>query len=436
MRRLLLIVCGVLPLAAQPALSLPEAIRQAWQRHPSVAAAQAAVRSAAARTAGSRAARLPRVDFAESATRSDHPVFVFGSLLTQRQFTAANFALPSLNQPDFLNNFQSLLRAEQTLWDGGRSRTATELAALQEKRAALTQQEVELGLAARTARAYLDVLLAEAAVPAAEQAIRSAEASLAQARAVRDAGRSTDADALALEAHLAQAQDLLLARRAQSTVARAALNELTGLPLDATPVLTSTLAAMPLTAGDGAQRPEQALARLETDVARKRRELARAAWLPTVHATAAFEADRQRFVTRGGANWTAGVALQWRLYDGGARAATQRAATEDERAAAARSAAIDAHVQREVFQARALLESAQTRVASATKGVAASQENLRITRDRYGAGLNTVTDLLRAETAALEADFLVLGARHNLRAAGVNLAAAQGRLSPDAEVLQ
>jgi len=426
---------ALLPLAAQDTLSLPDAIRQSWQRHPTVAAAQAAIRAAAAGTEQARAARLPRVDFAESATRSDHPVFVFGSLLTQRQFTAANFALPSLNQPDFLNNFQSLLRAEQTLWDGGRTRRTTELAQLQERRAAISRRELELGLAARTARAYLDVLLAEAAVPAAEQAIRSAEASLQQARAVRDAGRSTDADVLSIEAHLAQARDLLAARRTQVTVARAALNELAGLALDAAPALTTSLNAAGKVA-DAVQRPEQDLARLDTEAAQKQLEIAKAAWLPQVQAMGAFEADRQRFVTRGGSNWTAGVALKWNLFDGGARTAGARIAAEQEKAAAARASALDLQIRREVFQARALLEAAAPRIVTARKAVAAAEESLRITRDRFGAGLATVTDLLRGETAAVEAQFLVLAAQHNLRSALINLAAAQGQLAPEAEILQ
>jgi len=419
------------PLVAQSApLSLPEAIRRSWEHHPALVAAQAMTRAAGAATEQTRAARRPRADFAESFTRSNQPVFVFGSLLTQRQFTAGNFALGALNQPDFLNNFQSLLRAEQVLWDAGRARRATEAAALQQRRAAAVEQEVRLGLAARTARAYLDVQLAEAALPSAEQAIRSAEASLEQARAIRDAGRSTGLDALAIEAHLEHMRDVALARRTQVRVARAELNELIGLALDEAPALTST--GQPVTAAAAAPalaRPEQELARLDATAARQQTEIARAAWMPVVKASAAFEADRQRFVTRGGSNWTAGATLQWNLFDGGARVAATRVAVEQERAAQARGAAVERQIEREVFQARALLEAAAGRVESARRGSAAAAEGLRIARDRYGAGLVTVTELLRAEAAALDAEFLVVRARHEARLAGVNLAVAQGQLT-------
>src|ERR1039457_1211985 len=43
---------------------------------------------------------------------------------------------------------------------------------------------------------------------------------------------------------------------------------------------------------------------------------ARGAILPRVNFHAAFEADRQRFVTRGGANWLAAINVRWNLFNG------------------------------------------------------------------------------------------------------------------------
>ena len=40
--------------------------------------------------------------------------------------------------------------------------------------------------------------------------------------------------------------------------------------------------------------------------------------LPQVSFRGAFEADRQRFVDRGGANWLAAVSLRWNLFNGSA----------------------------------------------------------------------------------------------------------------------
>src|SRR5262249_23691979 len=83
----------VLPASAQSALSLSEAIARAKARNPDVGAAAAAEREVAERVTQARGGYLPKVDIAESWQRGTDPVFVFSSLLAQRQFTASNFAV-------------------------------------------------------------------------------------------------------------------------------------------------------------------------------------------------------------------------------------------------------------------------------------------------------------------------------------------------------
>ena len=105
-------------------LSLPEAATKALAAHPSIAANRAQTQSAKEKVAEAHAARWFRVDYTESFSRSDNPVFVFGGLLTQRQFSESNFAIGTLNRPNFLNNSQSLVSIDQPIWDAGRARYA------------------------------------------------------------------------------------------------------------------------------------------------------------------------------------------------------------------------------------------------------------------------------------------------------------------------
>ena len=58
-----------------------------------------------------KAARMPRVDFSEGFTRGNNPVYVFGGLLTERQFSAGDFALNFLNTPPPLDNFRTQFSA-------------------------------------------------------------------------------------------------------------------------------------------------------------------------------------------------------------------------------------------------------------------------------------------------------------------------------------
>ena len=66
---------------AQDAISLKDAVRIALSGNKAVAASAASNDAAASRIAEAKSGFLPKVDYAESWTRSDNPVFVFGALL-------------------------------------------------------------------------------------------------------------------------------------------------------------------------------------------------------------------------------------------------------------------------------------------------------------------------------------------------------------------
>src|ERR1035438_7791535 len=116
-----MLVWWLLPGRAQDAMSLKDAVRLALEKNQSVAASTASEKAAGSRIAEARGGSLPKVNYSESWGRSDNPVFVFSSLLTQHQFGEQNFQVGPLNRPDFLNNFQSQLTADQTLYEIGRA---------------------------------------------------------------------------------------------------------------------------------------------------------------------------------------------------------------------------------------------------------------------------------------------------------------------------
>ena len=154
----------------QSPLSLKDAVRTALESNKSIEASSAAQQAAESKVQEARGGFLPKVNYSESWTRSDNPVFVFSSLLTQHQFGEQNFLLGPLNRPDFLNNFQSLVTADQTLFDAGQTKHAVRSAGLTKDIAdedhRLTQMEVIAGVV----RAYYDAVLSAEEVKAADQA--------------------------------------------------------------------------------------------------------------------------------------------------------------------------------------------------------------------------------------------------------------------------
>jgi outer membrane protein len=442
--RLATLVVLWLPLWSQTQLSLQDAVRLALEKHPAVEAAAAAQRAATARLEQARSGYLPKLHYAESWQRSNNPVFVFGSLLTQHRFTEQNFALGPLNRPDFLNNFQSQLTVEQMLWDGGLTRAATQSAELGRGVTSEERRRTEMQLIAGVVRAYFGVVVSQEGLSVAREAVRSAEADLKRAEALRAAGMATDADVLAIRVHLAAMREQEIRRSYELAVARAALNEALGLPLDAehelsTPLAPAGLKESPLAEHEASaeeNRPESRQSRLAAELAEAQTSAARAALRPQVLFRVSFEADRQRFLTRGGANWFAGAFVRWNLFNGFADQARIREASEALARARAQQRQTSAALRLEVRKAYSDLMAAEERLEVAAASVAMAEENLRIIRNRYEAGLTTVTELLRSETALLEARLRRLAAVHDQRVAAAGLELATGRLAPGSEVLK
>jgi outer membrane protein TolC len=232
-------------------------------------------------------------------------------------------------------------------------------------------------------------------------------------------------------------------RAADLEVAKSSLDDAMGQPLDTPHVLTTTLTPMdlpdlelaPLERDASAARPEAREAHLAADLANTQADSARSALLPQVAFHAAFEADRQQFIDKGGANWLASVGLHWNLFNGFADKARMEESGQRLERAHADEQRVNSAVRLEIRRAWADLRAARQRIEVAKAAVAEAEESLRITRNRYESGMSNVTELLRNETAVLESRTRYLAAVHDQRIAATMMDLAAGRLSPDSEVL-
>ena len=115
---LLLLVLSAFPVAAaggealEP-LTLEQAIQIAMDGNRQLDIASASAEAAVQSTIEARSHLLPRVDLIEDFSWTTNPVYVFGNLLGQESFTAANFDIGFLNQPDSLTNFRTQVMVTQ-----------------------------------------------------------------------------------------------------------------------------------------------------------------------------------------------------------------------------------------------------------------------------------------------------------------------------------
>ncbi len=425
-------------------LTLQAAAARALEHNPELAVDVPGREAARFELAASRAGFLPRVDFEQSYTSGNNPVYVFGTLLTQRRFGAANFALPSLNRPDPVDNLQTRFTVQQTIWDFGRTRQKVDAAGLG---LSLTERDHEdhvQQMLLSVLGAYFGVSLAREAWDAARTALDSAQAINTQAKQRVSAGLAVEADALRSEAHLASVRQQEIQARGQLDIARATLNRLMGEPLAATPGDTAALAPAvfpvpaeeELIARQRQRRPDYQRLLLELRQAELEAGSRQAEFYPAIGAFAGWEADNPSLRSAGGTNWSAGVSLRWNLFAGGSDAARLQAARQRLEQKRRQIGAVESAMALEVHRAVVQLRSAEQQVEVTRAAEAQAQESVRILKNRYDAGLATLTDLLSAEgaRAGARAAFAESIYRHRLSFAQLEYAA--GLLSPTSQAMQ
>jgi outer membrane protein TolC len=398
--------------AAQEPLTLDHAVTAALAQNASLRATRAGQDEAAARVTVARSGLFPRFSVTESWQRGDQPVFVFSSLLSARRFAATNFAIDALNHPDPIGFFHTTVGVEQLLFDGGRQRAATSLAAQLDEIAHTAVDEAAAGLAVAATQTFGRILAAQAAHQAAEGGLAAAREDLARVERRRYAGMATDAEVLALVVHVADLQQRAIQADGDAGIARAELNRLMGSPIDrefraveppAAVFLDVDANLAVLFAEADAARPEIKRAAASLQIADASRRQARAGLIPQIAAQAAIDVSGTQFNDRA-SSWLVGGELRWTFSTGGAELAQITGAAAS--AARARAEADEARAAVHVDVASALfrVETARARQAAGRAAAEQARESHRIIRDRFDAGIAGVGDLLRASTAVLDAD--------------------------------
>ena len=435
----LLLAFAALPLTAQQqTLTLADAVSRALANNPELAIDAPAQDAARAEISASRAAYLPRIDFEQSFTGGNNPVFVFGTLLTQRRFTEANFSIPSLNTPDPAKNLKTGIIGQQMLWDFGRSRDRVEAARLGLDVVDRSHEEHVKQVLLRTLDTYYSASLAASGLETARSSVAAAEAVVSQAQARVQSGLSVEADFLRGQVHLANARQQEIEAGGRLEMARAMLNRIMGSPLDG--VIGDTARLLPasfplpseelLLAEQKKSRPDYL--RMLTEVRRSELEagVRKNSMMPVLGAFAGWELDNPSLGNYGGNNWTAGISFRWNIYAGGADSAALQAARHRLEQSRRQLAAMETALALEVRQALIQVRTTARQVEAMQAAESQSTESLRILQNRYEAGLATLTDVLSAETARAAARTAVAQAIYRYRISYAQLEYAAGILSP------
>ncbi len=428
----------------QARLTLRDAVATSLEKNPVRKAAVFEQRAAASDVGLAKSALLPQIGFAEGYQRSNDPVFVFGSRLRQRSFTAADFALNRLNTPTPFSNFATRFSGNWQLFDSGVSWLRLRQAKGMDQVAARKLERSDQELVMRVVEAYTGLLLAVKQQQVAEDALKTSQSILDRSRASVQAGMVVESDLLSAQVNQAGRQQELIRARNAVALARAQLNHEMGIAPEtqfepAELLGEKTLPAVSLEDLEKralAQRPDLRGLSTQQAIQEDGVRAAKAAFGPRVNAIADWELDNPRFAGGGGNNWLAGVEIQFDLFDGGAK----RARLQHERAMKGRIDALHevalSGIRLEVRKAYLEYDASRQQVEVARAAVGQAQESLRIGQNRYGAGLSTITDLLRMQEAGIRAQTDYSQSLYRLQTSYANLELATGTLDANSPVVK
>jgi TolC family type I secretion outer membrane protein len=404
----------VVPQVPTGNVSLEQVLDVALQNNPLTREAWLRARAAEAALGSERAAFLPEVDVLANAGRSKSPS---GSAQTS---AGASLALTYLLF-DFGGREARVEQARQTLIAAG-----------------FLHNQVIQDVILRVEQAYYQYLDANALLEAQRATLEERRKSLDAAEARHRAGVATIADVLQARTAVSQAQLVYDTIEGNVRAIEGALATAMGIPATTrfnvgvlppeVPAEQVAEAVDVLIERAQRERPELAAVRAEAERAAARVREVRAAFLPSVTASASSGVS----IATGGertAPYSAIVGLRFPLFTGGRNTFDVREAELQAELAREQVRDFAQQVSLDVWTSYYALRTARQRLATSRDLLASAQQSADVARARYREGLGTILDVLTAESALENARAQEVQARTDWFLALAQLAHDTGRLN-------
>jgi len=416
-------------------LTLSAACETALKSNPLIRMALSGRQIADAQLREVRAGWFPLLQFSETFTRGNNPVFVFGSLLEQARFTQSNFSLPALNNPEPLSNFRTALILRQTFFDQLQTYTRVKQASLGQQQADLQRAMVEQQIRFEVIRTYYGVLVAHARKGVTEEAVKMAESDMKRIQDRFKSGLAVESDLLAAEVQLAEFRQQQIDSEGDVAIAYAALNTVLGLPVETLQKVADELADKRFETASQEelvrlallQRPDylragyNVLSNKEGVVGAKRE------YLPRLDIFGNYGMSGND-LSSGSSDYTISASLTFNLFDPGRQARIEKAKAAESMATAEQERLAN-EIRLEVVRAYQQHLTARGRLAVAGQVIDQATETHRIVQNRYREGLTTITEVLRSETALLRARLNLIAARSDHYVSYAHLLLSAGKLT-------
>lgn len=434
MAKLMTLILSLLAAAASAQeFSFQDAVREMLGENPRLAQTRLQSDASRSQVGEVKAAYWPQLDFVQSWAYSNNPVYAFGTLLNQQRFSAADFSLDAINHPNPLSDVSSQLQVSWLLFDFGKRESRIDAAESGYRISTLQQESTRLSLLQELVRRYYAVSLAAQRCSVADEALKSADSRLEQARNRVSQGLVVRSDELAAEVFRAGRLQEKIEAEHQQKLAMAALNEILGTQNEEM-LLTAELTEQafsqdPLSFWQEEmkqKRPDLQIVEEASHAAHSQVQADKSNFLPAIQAWSNYQWHGETFHYTGD-NWGVGFELRWNLFRGFADREQLAYATLLEQRSREKQRETENALQLQLKQAYYHFQSVKEKLAVSTAMVAQAAESKRIYADRYSNGMVSIQDSLQADTAYNESRLMHAQNLYELYVAFAELLGASGR---------
>jgi len=383
-----------------------ETLAEAWAladaQDNGLAAVRSQAESAEFDAEAARGQRWPTLAVGGSYTRlDDAPAFDFG-------YTGLPIAAPELFGGD--DFWMGAATVTVPLFTSGRISSSIAAAEARGRGAGAQAQGAQEDVKLAVAEAYVGVLRARKALVVADSNVKTLESMESDVSAMFERELVPKNDLLAVQVALADARQGRLKAANAVELAVASYNRRLGEPLSRPVELDEDLPAPRGLPGDPDELVREAVERRTELKALDEQATAygqlaraeRARALPQFSVTGAYNYLENTFLDDEDFA-SVGLGVQWSVFDGGQVRKRASALDRSRRATEQQRADVQSLIALQVRQTWLDVGETRERLVVAAGAVEQAEENLRIARERYGAGLGTQTQLLEAESLRVRA---------------------------------
>ncbi|HET7785914.1 MAG TPA: TolC family protein [Myxococcales bacterium] len=414
--------------AAVRIVTLDQAVQSARERQPQLREARASTEAASARASQALAPMLPQVSANASYLRTTvNSISRPGAPVTPGQGSSSFRTLPSLSD----NVSASLL-----LFDFGATPNRFRAARAFSESARDSERSTALQVDFNVRAAYFDARANKALARVAEDTLANQQRHLEQTEGFVQAGTHPEIDLVQARTDTANARVQLINAQNAYEQSKVTLNAAMGVigptdyevgdePMpqlqdeddpDGSRLYAEATAARP----DVAALVEQVRANQLTASA------LRGQYGPAISATAGFT-QAGEFLDRLGWNATAGVTLNWQIFQGGLTRAEVREAEAQVATSVAQLDLLRQQIRGDVDSARLAVRAAKASISATQEALANAKVRLQLAEQRYQVGVGSAIELGDAQVALTQAAAQAVQADDRLATARAQLLRALGR---------